>query len=629
MANQKSRRTAYRAGGITKSYVDRGRGNKAFLGAVIGAAANVWGGFKTAKIQQDAANKKAGMISDEKNELAARRQDLLENGLPDIPGLKPDVSPTLDTETAAIPGRFKPVEDVSTEALDKQRELQAQKMSEAVKSVTKSAGTKGALGLGNLLRAGREGDVAIMKDQMGADERTRQLEKNQESTIASMQHSTQMSKAGQEFQANQVVSQATLAELSAQGAKEDALLSAEFANVGEQAQAEAGKIGAVTNAISSISSILPFKEGGKVVKKQKSYAGGGIAENPTREMKQGGYADTSIKPSQTKDMRQVHLDSYYVAKKNQKFAKSGAIFNINPGSVESNQYNMGENILPANQPDVTPGEFSHGTNPIDIVQEGEKIGEMTGGEVIMPNKNVNQFKDMLAAGNKDGVSKLMGQLLTKWESEAQEDSDKSLNNEGAPKKAFLGKLVKKVGSGMKKFGQTKVGGFLGKLGGGAVNMVAQKLAGGEETPQEAIQAAAVDPSAMAMQGSPMDKAQMEAMMAAKAAGAPGMGQRPPGGFLGMGIANMMGPKQPMNPEQIAMMQSKYAGMQDPSGMGMGMGMGAAMPMMGKEGMRMTGKKGMRMVGKDGMKLKAYAGGGMTKTPSYYAGGMAERSKRTK
>ena len=124
---------------------------------------------------------------------------------------------------------------------------------------------------------------------------------------------------------------------------------------------------------------------------------------------------------------------------------------------------------------------------------------------------------------------------------------------------------------------------------------------------------------MAMQGSPMDKAQMEAMMAAKAAGAPGMGQRPPGGFLGMGIANMMGPKQPMNPEQIAMMQSKYAGMQDPSGMGMGMGMGAAMPMMGKEGMRMTGKKGMRMVGKDGMKL----------TPSYYAGGMTERSKRTK
>ena len=31
---------------------------------------------------------------------------------------------------------------------------------------------------------------------------------------------------------------------------------------------------------------------------------------------------------------------------------------------------------------VTPGEFSHDTNPIDIVQEGTKIGEMTGGQYI-------------------------------------------------------------------------------------------------------------------------------------------------------------------------------------------------------------------------------------------------------
>ena len=30
----------------------------------------------------------------------------------------------------------------------------------------------------------------------------------------------------------------------------------------------------------------------------------------------------------------------------------------------------------------TPGEFSHDDNPIDIVQEGAKIGEMTGGEYI-------------------------------------------------------------------------------------------------------------------------------------------------------------------------------------------------------------------------------------------------------
>ena len=32
---------------------------------------------------------------------------------------------------------------------------------------------------------------------------------------------------------------------------------------------------------------------------------------------------------------------------------------------------------------VTGGKFDHSTNPIDIVKKGKKIGEMTGGEVIL------------------------------------------------------------------------------------------------------------------------------------------------------------------------------------------------------------------------------------------------------
>jgi hypothetical protein len=35
---------------------------------------------------------------------------------------------------------------------------------------------------------------------------------------------------------------------------------------------------------------------------------------------------------------------------------------------------------------MTGGKFSHKANPIDIVQKGEKIGEMTGGEVILNPK---------------------------------------------------------------------------------------------------------------------------------------------------------------------------------------------------------------------------------------------------
>ena len=32
---------------------------------------------------------------------------------------------------------------------------------------------------------------------------------------------------------------------------------------------------------------------------------------------------------------------------------------------------------------TTPGEFSHETNPIDMMKDGAKIGEMTGGEAIL------------------------------------------------------------------------------------------------------------------------------------------------------------------------------------------------------------------------------------------------------
>lgn len=32
---------------------------------------------------------------------------------------------------------------------------------------------------------------------------------------------------------------------------------------------------------------------------------------------------------------------------------------------------------------ITPGEFSHETNPIDMIADGEKVGELTGGEVVL------------------------------------------------------------------------------------------------------------------------------------------------------------------------------------------------------------------------------------------------------
>ena len=56
---------------------------------------------------------------------------------------------------------------------------------------------------------------------------------------------------------------------------------------------------------------------------------------------------------------------------------------------------------------ITDGKFSHKTNPIDIVQKGRKVGEMTGGEVILNpaqqkklSKESSYFRTLLKKFNK-------------------------------------------------------------------------------------------------------------------------------------------------------------------------------------------------------------------------------------
>ena len=86
-----------------------------------------------------------------------------------------------------------------------------------------------------------------------------------------------------------------------------------------------------------------------------------------------------------------------------------------------------QDMMPSDEADVTPGKFSHEDNPIDIVQDGEKIGEMTGGEAIMPPKDVAEFEDLLAEGDKNAVFNKLKILFAKWERKAQEHKEKNLD----------------------------------------------------------------------------------------------------------------------------------------------------------------------------------------------------------
>ena len=60
----------------------------------------------------------------------------------------------------------------------------------------------------------------------------------------------------------------------------------------------------------------------------------------------------------------------------------------------------------------TPGAFSHSTNPIDIMKDGAKIGEMTGGEYIFNPKQAKQLVKLSKKGDSE-LHKFVKTLLNK------------------------------------------------------------------------------------------------------------------------------------------------------------------------------------------------------------------------
>ena len=66
----------------------------------------------------------------------------------------------------------------------------------------------------------------------------------------------------------------------------------------------------------------------------------------------------------------------------------------------------------------TPGEFSHEKNPIDLVQDGKKIGEATGGEYIFNPEQSEKMRE-LAEAEKSPLSKYVIGLLNKFDNQAR------------------------------------------------------------------------------------------------------------------------------------------------------------------------------------------------------------------
>jgi hypothetical protein len=66
----------------------------------------------------------------------------------------------------------------------------------------------------------------------------------------------------------------------------------------------------------------------------------------------------------------------------------------------------------------TPGPFSHEKNPIDLVKNGVKIGEATGGEYIFNPDQSKKMKQLAAQGDTP-LHKYVGKMLKKFDNQAK------------------------------------------------------------------------------------------------------------------------------------------------------------------------------------------------------------------
>lgn len=72
-------------------------------------------------------------------------------------------------------------------------------------------------------------------------------------------------------------------------------------------------------------------------------------------------------------------------------------------------------------PMVTPGEFSHDTNPIDMVAEdGTKVGEVTGGELIFNPDQSETIEELVEKGDGEALIMYLKQLLEQPQFEEQD-----------------------------------------------------------------------------------------------------------------------------------------------------------------------------------------------------------------
>lgn len=278
--------------------------------------------------------------------------------------------------------------------------------------------------------------VSAFEASGAADDAQRDLSSRRESAKRSGMKNAmdERGKLRQAQEARQQADQARQAQLTDYGREDIQNLQA------NQAAYETQMYGSIDAGIGTVASMSDRKEKKNIKKLGKTKSGVPVSEFEYKDKKNAPQGSGKYKGVIAQDLVGTkHGDAVKKIGKNTLGVNYGKL-DIKLGKIGGGKlkdkvkkkYNKGgapkKDFMEGGDADVTPGKFSHEENPIDLVQNNEegnreKIGEMTGGEAIVPPKNVTQIRQMISNSDGKALVNLMDKLLTKWDKEAQENTE--------------------------------------------------------------------------------------------------------------------------------------------------------------------------------------------------------------
>ena len=221
------------------------------------------------------------------------------------------------------------------------------------------------------------------------------------------------------------------------------------------------KQGGAKSSIAGLQRILESGQQGDLAQMQEQQKALSTAQTAkaTEEGKQN-VQKQSLAAEELKGMQESLAESKEGAlaarlAKNEAFTTAVGDF-VDTASTEAGVAEKGMITPKKGKPQVSDGEFSHKKNPIDItiamgdedksnmMQNGEKVGELTGGEAIFNPEDTQKMQELVNDKDADGLLKHMDMLFKRFEKQDLEH----MNNEADKQKAEKGMKNKKGGLGM-------------------------------------------------------------------------------------------------------------------------------------------------------------------------------------